>query len=116
MKITTSYNFPPIPCRDMDWSAIDSDTYDCDCDQDGFYSTHPVGYGRTEAEAIADLRWRLGLEDETRCDQCDRPIDGDCFRSRIGEPLCESCWDESSERAAGVSERRSFQASWAGAR
>ena len=71
-----------------------------------------------QAEAVADLRWRLGLEDEdeTRCDQCDRPIDGDCFRSRIGEPICSSCWDESTERAAGVAERRSFQASWAGAR
>lgn len=55
VKITTSYDFPPIPIRDMDWSAIDSDTYDCDADQDGFFSTHPIGHGRTEAEAIADL-------------------------------------------------------------
>ncbi len=55
MKIRTSFDFPPIPDRSMDWSAIDEDTYDCDCDQDGFFSTDPVGYGRTEAEAIADL-------------------------------------------------------------
>lgn len=55
MKITTSYDFPPIPDRSMDWSAIDEDTYDCDCDQDGFFSLGPIGRGRTEAEAIADL-------------------------------------------------------------
>lgn len=54
MKILTSYDFPPIPDRSMDWSAI-TDNYDCDADQDGFFSTDPVGYGRTEAEAIADL-------------------------------------------------------------
>lgn len=35
--------------------AIDTDTYDCDCDQDGFFSTSPVGYGRTAELAIADL-------------------------------------------------------------
>jgi hypothetical protein len=43
-----------------EWSAIDLDTYDCDCDQDGFFSTSPVGYGKTEQEAIDDL-----LEQET---------------------------------------------------
>jgi hypothetical protein len=37
------------------WSAIDRDTYDCDCDQDGFFSTSPVGHGKTEQEAIEDL-------------------------------------------------------------
>jgi hypothetical protein len=35
--------------------AIDADTYDCDCDQDGFFSLSPVGRGATEAEAIQDL-------------------------------------------------------------
>jgi len=54
MKILTSYDFPPIPIRDMDWSAV-TDNYDADCDQDGFFSNDPVGHGRTEAEAIADL-------------------------------------------------------------
>ena len=38
-----------------EFTAIDRNTYDADCDQDGFFSTSPVGYGRTEAEAIADL-------------------------------------------------------------
>jgi hypothetical protein len=37
------------------WSAIDRNTYDCDCDQDGFFSISPIGYGATEQEAIADL-------------------------------------------------------------
>lgn len=38
------------------WSAIDANTYDADCDQDGFFSTSPMGWGRTEAEAIEDLK------------------------------------------------------------
>lgn len=47
MKIKTSHDYPPIPIRAFDWSAIDDDTYDGEgC---------PVGHGATEAEAIADL-------------------------------------------------------------
>lgn len=52
MKIETSFDYPPIPDRSMDWSAVDGDTYD------GAPDTHPpcpIGRGRTEAEAIADL-------------------------------------------------------------
>jgi hypothetical protein len=55
IKVRTSFDYPPIPLRDMDWSAVDDSTYDCDCDEDGFFSTCPVGRGSTEAEAIADL-------------------------------------------------------------
>lgn len=48
-KIETSFVYPPIPIRDFDWCA----TFD---DYDGAEdSNHPVGFGRTEAEAIADL-------------------------------------------------------------
>jgi len=46
MKIKTSYWAKPIPLRQFDWEAIDDDTYDEGC---------PIGYGRTEQEAIADL-------------------------------------------------------------
>ncbi|WP_425909021.1 hypothetical protein [Nitrobacter sp. TKz-YC02] len=55
IKISTCHEYPPIPIRDMDWSAVDDDTYDCDCDQDGFFSTCPIGRGATEQEAIDDL-------------------------------------------------------------
>jgi len=61
VKIQTSLDYPPIPVRCMDWSAV-TDNYDCDCDQAGFFSTHPVGRGATEQEAIADLLDQL--EDE----------------------------------------------------
>lgn len=54
IKIHTNFDYPPIPVRDMDWSAVD-DNYDCDCDEDGFFSNCPIGHGATEAEAIADL-------------------------------------------------------------
>lgn len=55
LKISTNFDYPPIPVRDMDWSAVDDSTYDCDCDQDGFFSTCPIGRGATEQEAIDDL-------------------------------------------------------------
>jgi hypothetical protein len=54
MKIVTDYWAKPIPMRQFDWTAT-TDDYDADCDEDGYFSNHPVGYGRTEAEAIADL-------------------------------------------------------------
>ena len=55
LKVRTNFDYPPIPVRDMDWSAVDDDTYDCDCDEDGFFSTCPIGRGATEQEAIDDL-------------------------------------------------------------
>lgn len=43
-----SADFPPIPTRSHDWSAISPD-YDADCDQDGFFccsgqSVHAATY------------------------------------------------------------------------
>ena len=55
IKIRTSFNYPPIPVRSFDWSAVDDNTYDCDCDQEGFFSISPVGHGATEQDAIDDL-------------------------------------------------------------
>jgi hypothetical protein len=53
MKIVTHCIFPPIPDRQFDWCAY----YDND---DG----HPCGYGRTEEEAIADLKENYPKEDK----------------------------------------------------
>lgn len=53
-KIRTTYVYPPIPIRDFDWSAIDDDTYDG--------PGSPIGTGRTEQDAIADLMGQI--EDE----------------------------------------------------
>ena len=47
MNIRTEYVFPPISDRRFDWSAVDDDNYDG--------PGSPIGYGRTEEEAIADL-------------------------------------------------------------
>lgn len=55
VKVRTTFEYPPIPVRDMDWSAVDDSRYDCDCDQDGFFSNCPIGRGPTEQEAIDDL-------------------------------------------------------------
>jgi len=49
-SIRTTFIYPPIPIRSMDWSAIDDSTYD------GAEDSHcPIGYGATEADAIRDL-------------------------------------------------------------
>ena len=55
MKIVTHYDPKPIPIRTADWSAYDEETYDCDCDEMGYISRSPVGYGATAIDAIADL-------------------------------------------------------------
>lgn len=47
MKIKTVFQYPPIPIRNLDWIAIDDNTYD------GPGSL--IGTGATEQEAIDDL-------------------------------------------------------------
>jgi hypothetical protein len=49
LKIQRHFNYPPIPIRNMDWSAVE-DNYDGAED-----SNCPVGHGATEVEAIKDL-------------------------------------------------------------
>jgi len=44
-KIVTNCIFPPIPPRNFDWCAY----------REGREEGGPYGYGKTEAEAIADL-------------------------------------------------------------
>jgi hypothetical protein len=58
VKIITHYIYPPIPNRNMDWSAV-TENYDADCDQDGYFSHDPIGYGKTESEAVMDLLEKL---------------------------------------------------------
>jgi hypothetical protein len=57
MNIRTYHDPKPDPCRNFDWSAVDDDAYD------GAPDASPrcqiVGYGATEAEAIADLKEQL---------------------------------------------------------
>lgn len=51
-EIKTHFDKPPIPAREMDWSAwIDG------CEEG------PVGSGATEAEAIADLKEQIEEEE-----------------------------------------------------
>ncbi|RYG88586.1 MAG: hypothetical protein EON59_04055 [Alphaproteobacteria bacterium] len=47
-----SFDFPPIPCRDFDWSATSPD-YDADCDGDGFYQcAGHIVHGRTRDDVV----------------------------------------------------------------
>lgn len=57
MQIRTFYAPPPIPMRQYDWTAYDADEYE---------PGHPVGYGRTEQEAIDDFHRRLAEWKEDR--------------------------------------------------
>jgi hypothetical protein len=52
MPIITQYVYPPIPIREFDWSAT----------LDNYEPGAPIGWGKTEEEAIADLKSLL--EDE----------------------------------------------------
>jgi hypothetical protein len=51
-RIVTSFDYPPIPDRNFDWSAVLAD-YDGAPDAKGTNSM--IGRGRTELEAIANL-------------------------------------------------------------
>jgi hypothetical protein len=51
VKIHTSHDYPPIPVRDMDWSAV-TDNYDGAEDSS---TRNQIGRGATEQEAIDDL-------------------------------------------------------------
>jgi hypothetical protein len=44
--IITSFDYPPIPIRQYDWSAI----------RDDYDAGDLIGYGRTEQEAIDNLK------------------------------------------------------------
>ena len=55
MKIRTSFDYPPIPVRSFDWSAVDDDTYE---------PGNPIGHGATEQEAIADLMAQMDDVDD----------------------------------------------------
>lgn len=48
-KIVTDYVNPPIPFRGCDWSAT----------LDGYEPGDLIGRGRTEADAIADLKFQI---------------------------------------------------------
>ena len=68
MNIVTRRDPKPIPMRDADWSAIDSDTYDGAPDS---RTRHQIGYGATESEAINDLFQILtGDLDDFRSPDC----------------------------------------------
>lgn len=54
VKIKTSFDYPPIPIRSMDWSAWDDSTYDG--------PGSPLGHGETEDAAIQDLLDQLDIQ------------------------------------------------------
>jgi hypothetical protein len=55
MKIVAHPDLTGFAPKAESWSAYDENSYDADCDQDGFFSTSLVGYGPTAEAAIADL-------------------------------------------------------------
>lgn len=64
VKINTHHDCPPIPVRDMDWSAVTDDYDITDTYEDGTpYSNCPCGHGATEQAAIDDLLEQLADQD-----------------------------------------------------
>jgi hypothetical protein len=80
--VKTSHDYPPIPIRTIDWSAYDDNSYDADYVDGNYVSDSIVGYGATEAEAIADFwaRWdeKFGFDpwEPRECTDRDCPIVG----------------------------------------
>ena len=58
-RIVTTFDPPPIPVRNCDWSAT-LDSYD---------AGDPIGFGRTREEAVADLEEQLA---DRACEYADR--------------------------------------------
>lgn len=52
--IKTSFDYPPIPTRNADWSAV----------VDGYDEGDPIGRGPTEMAALADLLRQLVEREE----------------------------------------------------
>lgn len=77
MKISTSYDYPPIPCRSFDWSAIDSDSYDGTEDDP---HRHQIGRGATERDAVNDLVEIL-LDAGYHPDELNRAVDAHFFKT-----------------------------------
>jgi hypothetical protein len=75
-KIVTRHIFPPIPMRQFDWQAT----------RDGYEPGCPIGYGKTESEAIADLH---AAEDEAREDAMPPDLTDQINRSRNRMRLAE---------------------------
>ena len=63
MKIRTTGPYATYSGGPFEWSAVDDDTYDGAEDSS---NRNMVGYGRTEAEAIADLERLYQEEREYR--------------------------------------------------
>ena len=66
-KVVTSFIYPPIPVRNMDWQVV-LDNYDGTPD-----SHSPMGHGTTERIAVLTLReaceMRDDLEGMSACEQ-----------------------------------------------
>lgn len=55
LRIRTDFWMKPIPLRQFDWQAM----------RDGDEPPCPIGFGRTEAEAIAALMQEIEFQEES---------------------------------------------------
>lgn len=78
-RIVTTYDPPPIPVRNCDWSAT-RDSYD---------AGDPIGWGRTREEAVADLEEQLA---DRACEYAAR-VESACAPARI-ESRCVPLTEE----------------------
>ena len=82
MRIRTEFVYPPIPYRNSDWSAVDDSTYD------GPGSA--IGWGATEAEAIADLLEQLEEREADKAEAAHtRAVDALEHEQALGEGVAQ---------------------------
>ncbi len=58
LLIVTSEIRPPVPTRDHDWQAT----------TDNYEPGHPIGFGKTEDEAVMDLYIQIAEREEAADD------------------------------------------------
>lgn len=81
ITVRTEFVYPPIPPRQFDWSAVDDDTYDGEgC---------PIGWGKTEQEAIKDLCDQVFQFPEP-CTDAARDLGCSCRMSSVDSASLES--------------------------
>lgn len=82
-RIITTFVYPPIPIRTMDWQAH----YDDDDDPtDGHQCA--TGHGRTETEAVIDL-----IENHPRYPDCERDLPRTLARRPLPDPRTQRAAD-----------------------
>lgn len=56
-RVVIKVEYRPLPGTDRryDWCAVDTNSYDADCDERGYFTGCAMGHGMTRRDAVLDL-------------------------------------------------------------